>query len=326
MKLLKVISASLIFLGYLIAPGRQVQADSPPLALDEYWEKVEETQHIVDNLENETDDAVQKQLAIIADDWETITEVRLPNGTAATVDHTAFVAALRAFPADLTYLSNSLSALLAAQERWPRPEFSGADLDLLDTVLARSEFQWMPDELSQLEIWWRKLVAYFWASISWLLPEQAFLAGEGLWFRIGLTVAVSLLLILILLFIMRELFANLIPETALNPDPTTSDEHLTADSAFRRAQRLSGGGDYRTAVRYLYLSSLLLLDERGLLRYDRSRTNREYLRSVAHTSNLAPILHEVIDVFDRVWYGYQPLDEKTYAHYAARVAELRRQK
>jgi len=50
------------------------------------------------------------------------------------------------------------------------------------------------------------------------------------------------------------------------------------------------------------------------------------LRSVAHLPILVAILREVIEVFDRVWYGYQPLDEATYNQYAARVAELRQQK
>src|SRR5574341_98434 len=105
-----------------------------------------------------------------------------------------------------------------------------------------------------------------------------------------------------------------------------SGELLTADSALRRAQTLSAASDYRTAVRYLYLSSLLLLEERGLLRYDRSLTNREYLRSVAHLPELASTLRDVVEVFDRVWYGYQLLDAAAYARYADRVADLRRQK
>ena len=40
---------------------------------------------------------------------------------------------------------------------------------------------------------------------------------------------------------------------------------------------------------------------------------------------LASLLREVVEVFDRVWYGYQPLDETTYQQYAAQVAELHRQ-
>jgi hypothetical protein len=79
-------------------------------------------------------------------------------------------------------------------------------------------------------------------------------------------------------------------------------------------------------VRYLYLSSLLLLEERDLIRYDRSQTNQEYLRSVAGRPELAVILQDVIDVFDRVWYGFQSLDSRAYAQYQARVEQLRRQK
>jgi hypothetical protein len=65
------------------------------------------------------------------------------------------------------------------------------------------------------------------------------------------------------------------------------------------------------------------LDERNLLRYDRSLTNREYLGSIADRPELAITLREVIDVFDRVWYGFQPLDEKAYNLYVAQVNELR---
>ena len=89
---------------------------------------------------------------------------------------------------------------------------------------------------------------------------------------------------------------------------------------------LSTQGDYRTAVRYLYLSSLLVLDEQGLLRYDRSRTNREYLRSVSSRPELAIPLRKVIDVFDRVWYGFEAVDENTYKSYVQQVEELREKK
>ena len=79
-------------------------------------------------------------------------------------------------------------------------------------------------------------------------------------------------------------------------------------------------------MRYLYLSSLLLLDERGLLRYDRSKTNREYLSSLSNTPELSEPLNEVIDVFDNVWYGYHSLDEETFKHYSDRVEELKEKK
>ena len=70
----------------------------------------------------------------------------------------------------------------------------------------------------------------------------------------------------------------------------------------------------------------MLLEERGLVRNDRTQTNQEYLRSVAGRPELASVLRDVIDVFDRVWYGFQALDEQAFAHYAGRVEQLRQQR
>jgi hypothetical protein len=66
-----------------------------------------------------------------------------------------------------------------------------------------------------------------------------------------------------------------------------------------------------------------VLDEQGLLRYDRSRTNREYLRSISSKPELANPLRDVIDVFDRVWYGFESVDEETYQSYVKHVDDLR---
>ena len=104
------------------------------------------------------------------------------------------------------------------------------------------------------------------------------------------------------------------------------DEIITSKAAFAKAQKLSRTGDYRSAVRYLYLSALLIMDERGVLRYDRSKTNREYLRSVTDTPELAKPLGEVIEVFDDVWYGYHDLEEDTFKRYSNRVEELKEKK
>ncbi len=104
------------------------------------------------------------------------------------------------------------------------------------------------------------------------------------------------------------------------------DDRLTSKGAFKRAETLSTEGDYRNAIRYLYLSSLLVLDERGVMRYDRSRTNREYLHSISSRPELAKPLHDVIEVFDRVWYGFEAVDETTYKSYVEHVEELREKK
>ncbi|HET9912880.1 MAG TPA: DUF4129 domain-containing protein, partial [Anaerolineales bacterium] len=139
-------------------------------------------------------------------------------------------------------------------------------------------------------------------------------------------IAGAILFTLALFFIARSLSHNLVREAQLAAEGNENDEVLTSKGAFKRAETLSMQGDYRNAIRYLYLSSLLVLDEQGLMRYDRSRTNREYLRSVSSKPELAKPLRDVIDVFDRVWYGFEGVDEQTYQSYVERVDELRETK
>ena len=100
------------------------------------------------------------------------------------------------------------------------------------------------------------------------------------------------------------------------------EETLTTAEAIDRAQTAARSGDYRNAARHLYLSSLLWLEERGVLRYDRSRTNREYLAQLQGKPayhNLKP----VVDTFERVWYGQRPLDAAGFEAYEREVAALR---
>jgi hypothetical protein len=144
--------------------------------------------------------------------------------------------------------------------------------------------------------------------------------------RIPLLVTAVLLFLLSLFFVSRGLSRSLVREAHLEGEGSESDDLLTSQGAFKRAEDLSVQGDYRNAIRYLYLSSLLVLDEQGVMRYDRSRTNREYLRSVSSRPELAAPLHDVIEVFDRVWYGFQKVDENTYKSYVEHVEELREKK
>ena len=44
-------------------------------------------------------------------------------------------------------------------------------------------------------------------------------------------------------------------------------------------------------------------------------TNREYLQQTEIDDNLLTALEPAITVFDEVWYGYKPCDEKTVLSY-----------
>jgi hypothetical protein len=301
------------------------QAPDVPIPLDDYWQKLGQTQALVTSLLDAPTQEHHPDLLVLADEWEKVSGVVLPDGAQVPLDHSFLVSRLRVNPPDLAGLDELLGVLLAARQSWPQPQFAAHDVQILADVLARPEFQWQPPEPSPLETFLQRLRDSLWKFLLRLLPDRLAVGLSGDLLNTILTGLVLLTLILVLLFTSRNLLADLVSEGQVTPEVGAGDEALTANLALKRAQTLSGAGDYRAAARYLYLSSLLLLEERRLLRYDRSRTNHEYLRSLAHLPQLARILHDVIEIFDRVWYGYYPLDAAAYERYAARIAELNQQ-
>ncbi len=202
----------------------------------------------------------------------------------------------------------------------------------IDATLASRELpiaQPQPDARAQLE----DVFSRFEIDTQFSIPFwQRILRWLGRWLQLfsnrgsgtvagGALIIVAIIVTgLAILWTTRRLRGEISAESHLSPH-STDDLNLSAQSAFDNAERDAAQGDFRNAVRYLYLSALLSLDERDLLRFDRSKTNREYLRSIAG-SEFAPTLHSVIDVFDRVWYGFRPIDPATFAYYRQQVADL----
>lgn len=100
------------------------------------------------------------------------------------------------------------------------------------------------------------------------------------------------------------------------------ERNLSSTQSSQRAVEQAAAGNYRDAIRYLYLTTLILLDERGLLRFDHSLTNREYLQRLG-PSRLATLLTPIVDTFDRTWYGHTLPTREEYDQYASMVDEVK---
>jgi Domain of unknown function (DUF4129) len=291
-----------------------------PITLEEYWELVRDTRQAILQMESKSESAVLQELNALASQWEQVRAVELPDRSVVLIESAYLTTELRTDPPRLDRLGNFLNALLRAHEEYPENVFTLEDLAPLEDILARPEFQWeesqplvMPDWLDRFFSWLDRLTNRV---VNATLPYG----------RIPLILTAILVFLVSLFFISRGLSRSLVQEAELAAQDTQGDEMLTSKGAFKRAETLSMQGDYRNAIRYLYLSSLLVLDEKGVMRYDRSRTNREYLRSVSSRPELANPLRDVIEVFDRAWYGFEAIDENTYKSYVEHVEELREKK
>lgn len=300
-------------------PSYLTQAEAP-ITFEEYWELVKDTQQAILQMETKPDATIRQELDALAVRWDQVTAVAFSDGSKVQIDPAYLTTQLRLDPPNLKRLGNLLDALLRAHEEYPQKVFTLEDVAPLKEILTRPEFQWQQQQPLQLPNWLERFIAWIERFRNRTL-NSVYHYG-----RVPLIIAATILFIVSLFFISRGLSRSLVKEAELEVEGNESDDMLTSKGALKRAETLSTQGDYRNAIRYLYLSSLLVLDEQGLMRYDRSRTNREYLRSASSNPELAKPLRDVIDVFDRVWYGFETVDEQTYQSYVRRVDELREKK
>ena len=118
-----------------------------------------------------------------------------------------------------------------------------------------------------------------------------------------------------IIFFARQIRMNLISEADDDVTETELARVGTERAALAHAETAEAASDFRGALRYLYLSAILHLQERGVLPYDKSLTNREYLHQAQNDVDLHAALGPAITVFDAVWYGYKPCDAETVANY-----------
>ena len=303
-------------------PSFLIQVETP-LTLEGYWELVRNTRQAILQMEAEPEATIRAQLNNLASQWEGVMAVEISDQIIVQIDPSYLVAELRRDPPDLERLATLLDVLLQAHEEYPQNVFTLEDVLPLKEILARPEFQWQEAQSLTMPNWLDDLLQRFFDLMDRIGYGVRRVSYYG---RVPLIVAAALLFVFSLFYVSRSLSRSLVREAQLAAEGSDGDETLTSKGAMQRAQALSGEGDYRNAIRYLYLSSLLVLDEQGLLRYDRSRTNREYLRSMSSKPELVKSLSDVIDVFDRVWYGFESVDEETYQSYVKHVDELREKK
>ncbi|MDP9315161.1 MAG: DUF4129 domain-containing protein [Chloroflexota bacterium] len=304
--------------------GARAQAATVPL--EQYEQLVREAYAAATRSDRIGLDEVAAQLINIRD-------VNLVDGVSVPADNAWLGEALAQEPPPYRFIAARLGAILDAAGQ-TRAGHDPDALQKLTDVFSKPPFKSreVPSAWTQF---WRAVGQAISDFFDWLFrslpsggnagpaaPRPAGFSGLSPLGWVLLTL--GLLLVLgIVVYAIRGVRQSVVRDAKARAEAALEDENITAGEALDRAQSQARSGDYRTAVRYLYLSSLLWLDERKLLRYDRSLTNREYLQR----ANTDPALHErlapVVGTFERVWYGRRELAEADFLAYEEQIKGLR---
>ncbi len=106
----------------------------------------------------------------------------------------------------------------------------------------------------------------------------------------------------------------------LRDDGIKADE-LPANRWIDLAKELMAKGEYRLAMRALYLATLSYLAERELVDIEIYKSNRDYDRELQRRSSdrkdLIVAFSETVTVIDRVWYGMRKISQSDVESYLA---------
>ena len=322
LRLVGALWSAVVVLLLALQPGvgtAYAQAQSAdPVPVDEYWRRIDAIAESLDGVERDA-----PSIAAAADELASIGAVVLPDGQVLPVDNGDLAAILRGDDLsqdDLQAVCARLAALQRARGMLDKQPTLTTDQTFaqLEKILARSEFDQATERAQRVPLleraadWlWRKL-------FPWLDRAASQPGVESLLSLISVAVVLG-----VLAFVFRDSWRQWAAEgRSKRKGKAGEDATLNSSEALERAHTLAGADDYRQAVRYLYLSTLLWLDERRLLHYDPTLTNREFLHQVMGHARLYKALLPVVDIFDQVWYGFVPLDSRGYAVYARQVEQV----
>jgi hypothetical protein len=233
--------------------------------------------------------------------------VQVPGGRVLRTDSPARASRLFPITSDSTrHVAAWLDALDDTLQRTQPITVPASDLHQLDTVLRDARFhpvQWPWDRLDQ---WLVSLYRTLLRDLS-----QALRPGRP---TSVIPAAVLLLMVVAIGYLIaRGAMGKLVVERSADDEYASP---TTPVAAHRHAGDLAAAGNYREALRYLFLSTMLELQAHGLIELRPGMTNREYLRALIATGSMpepvAAPLAGLVDTFDRVWYGHQPIDEAGY--------------
>ncbi|MBC8156386.1 MAG: DUF4129 domain-containing protein, partial [Bacteroidetes bacterium] len=161
----------------------------------------------------------------------------------------------------------------------------------------------------------RSLLGKIW---EWINTKLSELLRSSAYQSVGQYVVLALILALVVWLLYKaEVLGFLFPKKAL---PTLLDyENLTENiheiSFDDRIDEALAGGNYRLAVRLLYLRTLKQLTDRNLIAWQPDKTNRQYAHELA-SSPLRADFEQLTTQFEFVWYGDFPIDEQRFGELA----------
>jgi hypothetical protein len=183
-------------------------------------------------------------------------------------------------------------------------DFSSSSL----TAYTKNEDFQYEKEVAQHPTWWDRFWDWVWRKYAELMNTAAGRATmTAIYWIVGIS-AVAFFLIKVTRMSRMNLFtaspANTIPYIT----ETENIHTISFDEAIDNALQ---NGNYRLAIRLLYLQNLKVLSDKNIIAWQSNKTNYDYLHEIIEP-NLQQLFKHITDVFEYAWYGHLTVDREDF--------------
>jgi len=151
-------------------------------------------------------------------------------------------------------------------------------------------------------------------SSSWNMKESLtniFNSDLGKFISIALIVGLLVFALFKLLIDKRTSGSKKIITAALSENYDGLEENLPETDLERFLRLALENGDYKLAIRILFLTTVQKLDELKLIHWKKDKTNLDYLREMRQNDNYARF-KELTIAYEIIWYGDTTITSETY--------------
>lgn len=100
-----------------------------------------------------------------------------------------------------------------------------------------------------------------------------------------------------------------------------SEEKLLELNLEELLQKALQEADYKMAFRLHYLLLIKILKERRYIRWQKEKTNHDYLTELRNTFAFAPF-RKITAMYDMIWYGDRPVNKEIYSYFSSEMDML----
>lgn len=196
-------------------------------------------------------------------------------------------------------ISNLDPALSMEAGKVTTPGNSALIREYLGEILERREFKVRPEASMTF---WEK----FEESLIYFLKDL--LSGKKLdkWIAISMAIVILLIASWMIAFFIASLRGRWVRDSVAPAGAAMESKISNPETLEREAAGLAESGNYRSALRNLYYALLLTLDRKGILEFEKSRTNWENLHIAKVRLEICKPFTAFTHIFDEKWYGQKP--------------------